>query len=559
MATTRFDERVAAWHGTGGNAEIFFKNNEAVCGAGVLFLLPALIEQGLFKTKEVYELPVNHYYSLESIVLTLAIMALARIKNPEQIKQCKPGELGRIIGLDRIPETRSLREKIKLLTNQKQSENLSQILINHWYSEPAPEMNFLYIDGHQQVYFGHKANLPKKYISRQRLCLNATTEYWVNDAEGMPVMMVTGQLTEKLEQAIEEQIIPQLQKTLLLPPPNVDDLQTPVCTFIFDREAYHPAFFKRLWDRYKIAVITYRKNVKDQWPIEAFKQTTVVVLNQNVQMLICEEEVVLDGISFREVRRLSETGHQTSIITTNKKIDTPTIAGRMFGRWIQENFFRYMIADYDLDKLNEFGVETIDESKQVINPQYRTISYELKKIREKINRYKSKLYPLIEQSLNANLDQMPELTAKQATVQNKIEHLIEQENLIKEQRQKTPARITLKEMPDDKRYNKLKHESKMMMNIIKMICYRAESSVANILAEKLSRDQEEKRMLVKQIIKNNADLIPDYENKTLTVVLHSLSNNRSNQAAKHLAQLLNDTDTVFPNTDLKIIYKTAVI
>lgn len=536
-----------------------FEHNEAVCGAGVLFLLPALIAQGLFKTKEVYHLSTSAYYSLESVVLTLAIMALARIKNPEQLKQCKPGEIGRIIGLDRIPETRCLRDKVKFLARQNQSGQLNQLLINHWYEEPDAANNFLYIDGHVRVYFGHQANLPKKYVSRQKLCLNATTEYWVNDREGMPVMMVTGELTEKLEQAITEQIIPQLKKTVLLPAPDPEDADTPVCTFIFDREAYHPAFFKQLWDQHKTAVITYRKNVTDLWPTESFKSMIVTVSGQNVTMLICEQEVALDNILFREVRRLTETGHQTSIMTNNKKIDTPTIAGRMFGRWIQENFFRYMMSDYDLDKMIEFGCETIDESKQVINPQYRKVNHQLKKHREKTARLKAKLYPLIEQSLDADIAQMPELTLQQEAIQNKIEVYNEQEKQLLLQREKIPARITLKEMPPDKRYNKLKHESKMMINNIKMICYRAETSAANILAEKLARDQEEKRMLIKQIIKNNADIIPDYQNKTLTVVLHSLSNNRSNQAAKHLASLLNDTQTVFPGTELVLVFKTSAM
>ncbi len=145
-----------------GNASVEFDAHQAVCGAGVLFLLPALLAQGLLKTKEVYSVPQNHYYGLESIILTLAFMALARIKNPEQLKQCKPGEIGKIIGLDRIPEVRCLRDKIKLLTAQNQAQKLNHLLIDHWYSTPSEESSFLYIDGHVRIYYGHKANLPVK-------------------------------------------------------------------------------------------------------------------------------------------------------------------------------------------------------------------------------------------------------------------------------------------------------------------------------------------------------------------------------------------------------------
>lgn len=62
-------------------------------------------------------------------------------------------------------------------------------------------------------------------------------------------------------------------------------------------------------------------------------------------------------------------------------------------------------------------------------------------------------------------------------------------------------------------------------------------------------------MVVKQIIKSRVDLNPDYKNKTLTITLHSLSADRYNYAALELAKLLNQTETNFPGTDLKMIFE----
>lgn len=565
-----------------GHASIEFNAHEGLCGAGVLFLLPALLTQGLLKTKEVYDVPQNHFYGLESVVLTLAFMALARIKNPEQLKQCKPGEIGKIIGLDRIPEVRCLRDNIKLLTSQQHARKLNNLLIDHWYGQPSEEASFLYIDGHVRIYYGHQANLPAKFISRQKLCLSATTEYWVNDARGLPVMMVMGELTEKLQVAIEQYIIPQLQQTLLLPSPLQPDEQPPAhqdiiadqgplkedskqpiadpaCTLVFDREAYEPAFFERLWKQHRIAILTYRKNVKDIWPEQSFKTTDVQVLDRTITMQLCEQETVLGGVSLREIRRLSDGGHQTAIITTNRMISIQVAAGRMFGRWSQENFFRFMIMDYDFDKMIEFGTQPIDENKEVVNPQYRQLSQRLKKEKEKTALAKAKLYPLTEQSIEASLDQIPEVTNKQIILIEQIEKHQQVEQELANERSKTSPRIQLKDMPMQTRYNKLKYESKMLMNIIKMICYRAETAVANELMVNLVNAKDQKRMLVKQIIQNNADLIPDYAQKTLTVVLHSLSAPRFNEEPHKLAQLLNQTETIFPGSDLKLIFKTSAL
>jgi len=484
-------------------------------------------------------------------------MALARIKNPEQLKQCKPGELGRVLGLDRIPEVKCLREKIKILTEQQQAIHLNNLLINDWYSSAnQDDADFLYIDGHVRIYYGTKANLPSKFISRQKLCLSATTEYWVNDAHGMPVMMVLGELTEKLQVAIEELIIPQLAASGLITL-EITETTKIQCTFVFDREAYEPAFFNRLWNIYKIAIITYRKNVQDLWPEDCFKSNMVTVLGQGVNMDLCEQKTSLGGYSFREVRRRTESGHQTAIVTTHPALETEKIAGRMFARWCQENFFRYLIMDYDFDKMISFGVETIDPEKKIVNPEYRKVNHQLKKLREKIQRIESKFYPITEQILNATIDVIPILTVKQEDYKITLDDYYKQEQNLKTKRAGLSPKIKLEQMPEQSRYNKLKTESKILMNVIKMICYRAESSVASWITPFIGKAENEKRMVIKQIIGANADLIPDYKNNTLTVILHSLSANRYNIAVAELATLLNETDTIFPGTNLRMIYKSS--
>ena len=552
IATTRYAGRIASAMGMAGHAAPSFEPGQSVSTAGVLFILPSLLAQGLLKTKEVYTLPENHYYGLEAVVLTLAFMALARIKNPEQLKQCKPGEIGKAIGLDRVPEVSCLRKKIKLLSGQQKAQTLNRLLIEDWYRDKdGADASFLYIDGHVRIYYGSQANLSAKFVSRQKLCLSATTEFWVNDSQGQPVMMVIGELSEKLQHAIEERIVPELLKTSLLKGPKGDG---PACTLVFDREAWDLPFFQRLWDTYRIAIITYRKNVKDKWDPNIFESKQVAVLNNQIDMHICEQETVISGQPFREIRRLTTSGHQTSIVTNNTVTDTQTVAGKMFGRWSQENFFRYLTIDYDFDKMIEFGTEEISPDKEVVNPEYRKLTHRIKKEREKLQRIKARLFELAEQAMEETLEETPSLSLKQTDALEKAglyQH--EVDKLIRERKTK-PPRIKLAQMGSDRRYNKLKPESKMLMNIIKMICYRAETAVANLIDDNF---MNEKRMLVKQIINTSADLLPDQKNKTLTVRLHSLSAPRFNAQAAKLAELLNQTETIFPGTDLRIIYQST--
>jgi hypothetical protein len=533
-----------------GGAAPQFAGQESVLHGGVLLLLPALIQQGLFKASEAYTDVKEGYYRIQSIVLTLAIMALCRIKNPEQTKQCKPGELGKVIGLDRIPEVRCLRKKIKELSDQNKSVQISKELFRHWMPED-PDSIYLYVDGHVRIYHGSKANLPSKYVSRQKLCLSGTTEFWVNDVNGSPLMVVTGELTEKLQLIIEDEIIPQITATGALPAPAADQ---PVCTVVFDREAYSIPLFRSLSEK-RIAMITYRKNVKELWDEKLFETIEIQQNGTKKTMRICEQETMPDGLSLREIRVLTATGHQTAIVTTNKVITAGEVALNMFSRWSQENYFKYMIANYDFDKMVSYGVETIDENKEVVNPPHRLIRYQIKKAKEKKKRLEAQFYPLLEQAIDTKLEEMPALTNRQKAIKEKIDAFDEQIRNLQTEAKAIPARIKLKDMPQSGRYNKLKTESKMLMNIIKMICYRAETAVANLAAPYIAKDEDEKRKFIQQIIDSPADMNPDHQQKILTITLYSLSANRYNTALAELIKLINQTETIFPGTDLTLFFK----
>ena len=169
----------------------------------------------------------------------------------------------------------------------------------------------------------------------------------------------------------------------------------------------------------------------------------------------------------------------------------------------------------------------------------------------------AQIYELTEQGVDMPLDKMEHSINKQADLLEMLEKKQAEKDELKKEREGIKRKIALKDMTEEERYNKLNVESKLFMNIIKMLCYRAETAVANEIAPFLNNEKEEKRMLVKQIIQNNADLVPDYEKKTLTVRLHSLSTPRFNMAAYQLAELLTKTETIFPGTNLKLIFKTT--
>lgn len=528
-----------------------FGQHQSVEHGGILLALPALISQGLLQASQVYTSLPKGYYGLEHIVLLLAYMALLRIHNPEQLKTCKPGELGKLMGLDRVPEVKCLREKLSQIVVQNKAEDFEKYLSKQWIEQQA--CLYFYIDGHVRIYHGQEATLPKKYVSRQKLCLAGTTEFWVNDQQGQPFMFFIGDLNERLKDAIEQHIVPALMEDTKNVAP-AEHTDQPRFTILFDREAYEPAFFARLYNDLRIAVITYRKYVKDQWPIEDFKPIEIQVNETKVSMQICEKQTQLGGHLFREIRKLSNKDHQTSIITTHPTLAGATVASHLFSRWSQENFFKYLIEEFDFDKMINYGIEIVDQNKQVVNPVYSQLYQQRKKLIEKKRRLEAQLLEAMENNINQNINETKKWLEKQATIKEKIEEIQVQINQKVEELSNISSKIKLKDMPELSRYNRLKKESKIFMNIIKMIAYRSETALFNSIKPFYKNNEKDGRQIIQTMLSSSANLQPDYENKILKITIHSQATPRANNALKHLCDLLNQTETIYPLTNLKLVF-----
>jgi len=297
--------------------------------------------------------------------------------------------------------------------------------------------------------------------------------------------------------------------------------------------------------------------VKNKWDDKEFEEHQIEIGSNKVTMGLCEKDIELDNVGFREIRKKNNNSHQTSIITNNKKLSTILIAVKMFSRWAQENFFKYLRSDYDLDHIVHYLVNDINSDFKVVNPPHRKLTNLLKNLREKITRAESKLYKLIKESVDNDIDTIEIDSKKQIKAKAELELLKNKEAEYLKQRKGLPYQITIKEMKEEERYNKLDVESKLFQNIIKMICYRAETSFAILLASNYKKKINEMRALTKSLINTKANIIPNYKDETLTVELFSLSNPRDNNAAREVCKILNDTQTKFPGTNLKVMYKLA--
>ena len=571
-ACTRPEERVLASIGMLSGAPTCFEDCRDVSLGGVLCALPALEANGLFEHLEESFPKLSGYYTTLQVVTLLANMALCRIKTVEQLQYESPGELGKLMGLDRVPEVRCLRKKLARLSQDKAPEQWAGLLSQQWLQKDAElndydQVGTLYVDGHVRVYHGKQTKLPKRYVSRERLCLRGTTDYWVNNSLGLPFFSVERPVDQGMLEAIENDIVPRLLEEVPNQPSQEELVADPYrCRFaiVFDREGYSPAFFKQMWQTHRIGCITYHKFPKDNWPESEFAETQVTLASgEVVSMKLAERGSWIgskkDGLWVRETRKLTSSSHQVALISSVYSQNSLRDAGRLFSRWCQENFFRYMMQHYAIDLLSEYQTEKLPGPKRpVVNPLWRDLDNRVRSVRGKLQRRQVEFAalamppPTDEQKTKKKKGSLTWEQRKSQLVES-IEQLEHELSELQAKRSATAHHVDWDVLPSGDKFERLAPSRKRLLDTVKLVSYRAETAMVNVVREALARD-DDARSLIRDLFRTEANLIVNRATHELRIEVHSLSNARSNRAIAHLLSVLNASELSYPGTNLKLIY-----
>jgi len=548
VAVKRVTERALARMGHLHEAAPEFRSAEGVAHAGVLLALPALLEQGLLKvTEEVYGSLRNGFFGLRTTVLTLALMALLRVRTLEQLSSHAPGELGHLLGLDRFPEAKTLRRKLAEMAQREQASVVREEFARHWVGSNPEAVGILYVDGHVRPYNGRKQVLPKAHVPRRRLCMPATTDFWVNDVDADPVFFVTAPANDGMLSMLDTQVLPKLR----------DFIGERRVSLVFDREGWSPERFCR-WKQAGFDVITYRKGPYDAWPETEFSEKKGRIDGRSVKYTLAERELELvKGFPMRELRKLCDDGHQVSIVTTNRRLGTVAIAYRMSSRWRQENFFRYMRHEFSIDHLCTYDVDPADPERTVPNPQRREKEKQLATLRARLAKLEQEYAERLHNNRESKRRTVRGFKIANAELGQRIQELASRCQAIEQERRVLPQRVPVKDLVPERKIVQLERERKTLTDVIKMVAYRAETSLAELLRPFSSRHQDEARKLLKAVFQLPADLIVDEAQQLLTVRLHGMANGRSNRALQALCEVISAKQLRYPGTQLQMVFETV--
>jgi len=552
----RDGERVLArWGLLGEGAVPVFTPGARYPLAGLLLALPALEGAGLLDAaREVYGQLRDGFYGLAATLLTLVFLALAGEPRAEGATRVPPGALGRVLGLDRAPEVKTIRRKLGELAAAGKAADLMMALARRHAAARPDALGFLYADGHARVYYGTRT-VQKTHVARLKFPAPATMETWVTDSGGDPVFMVVAEPSDSLAGELRR-LLPALRQVV------GEGRRVTVC---FDRGGWSPALFADITAA-GFGLLTWRKGPAPDLPAEIF--TTVActddrgraheyeLADTTVELGISEGPRKGQTVTLRQVtRRVPARGggtRQIHALTSQDDLTAGEVCWRLSSRWREENYFRYARTRFALDALDSHAAAPDDPDRMVPNPAKKAAAARIRQAEAAAQAAETARDAALLQLRSPAPGQAAYLSnqvinALAAPVQAAWRELDEADQAAAA----IPARTRLGELTPD--MVRLDAETKQITHAIRMAAYNAETSLARALDGHYARAGDEAYAVIREALAVSGDIQPG--DGALLIRLDPLTAPRRTHALAALCDQLTAAGARYPGTNLILRYE----
>jgi len=540
----RVVDRTLAVAGLLDDAAPLFASATGVARAGVLLAVPALVQSRLVElAREVYGSIGPAFYGLRTTFMTMVSMALLRIKRPENLKEYPPQELGRLLGLDRAPEVKTLRRKLSRLAKMGRVIVLARALAKQRVADRGEAMGFLYVDGHVRAYHGKRV-LPKTHVARMRISMPATSDYWLNDAEGEPLFVIPTEAHKSLVRMLPEIL---------------DEARSLAgerrITVVFDRGGWSPKLFKKLISQ-GFEIMTYRKAPFRKVGKKRFSEQKKEIDGNEVRFTLADQGVrLLKGtLRLRQVTIWRKDGKQTAIVTSRRDLSALEVAYRMTRRWRQENFFKYLREEFALDALVDYGTQEADAERDVPNPKRKRLNAEIRAARQDLAKLQAKYGDKAWANPEVQRKTMRGFKIAHTDLRQDIAAAMKRVAQLEAQRAKVPTRTPVSNTVAGP-VIKLATERKHLTDVVKMVAYQVESDLVRLIRPHYQRAEKEARTLIHEVLTSTGDI--EVADSELRVRLSPLSAPHRTHALAALCDQLNATNTALPGTRLRLRFSVC--
>ena len=549
------ERALARWGLLGEGAEPVFTPGARYPLAGLLLALPALEATGLLEgAREVYGRLKDGYYGLAATLLTLVFLALAGEPRAEGATRVPPAALGRVLGLDRAPEVKTIRRKLGELAAAGQAADLIMALARRHAAARPQALGFLHVDGHARAYYGTR-DVQKMHIARLKFPAPATGETWVTSQDGEPVFMVVAEPSGSLAGELRR-LLPGLRQVV------GQGRRVTVC---FDRGGWSPALFADITAA-GFGLLTWRKGPAPDLPADEF--TTITCADDRGREHACDLAdtmvtlTIRDGprkgqtVTLRQVtRRVPARGggtRQIHALTSRTDLAAGEVCWRLTSRWREENYFRYARTHFALDALDSHAATPDDPDRKVPNPARKAAAARV--------RHAEILAAAAQAQRDASLAALRNPAPGQpVTITNQMINALDNPvetawaglHAAQDAAAAVPARIRLGEIAPD--MVRLEAEVKQITHAIRMAAFNAETTLARALNGHYARASDEAYALIREALTISGDIIPGHGQ--LHIRLDPLTAPRRTQALAALCDQLTAAGACYPGTDLTLRYE----
>jgi transposase len=507
---------------------------------GAALYYPALEALGLLKAASAcFRLPGADLFGVRATILTLFFLALLSKTTVEAAKQLRRWELGPLIGTDRAPVVKTLRRKLAALIALGQASRFGQLLVQRWVEQGVVATAYLYIDGHMKAYTG-KRHLQEVYNSQRRMPLPGFHTYFVNDQQSRPLLFVTEEAGASLTQAMPK-LVAAIREAVGDRP----------FTIIFDRGGFDGELFNWLQGE-GIDFITYQVG-DPNLPLERFHRRECHFEGRRVRMRLAEDTVTVAGSGpWRRIVVRAPNGHQVPILTSLNGVAPAKIACRIFARWRQENFFKYMCEHLGLDQLLGYAYQQDDGARLVPNPERKKLDQELKQCRRELALLRAELGQALLDEPRDSLRSTHGLKIAQRGAVGQVRALEDEIEAILDVRSALPERVPLAEAGQRQ---VLRMEQKAIVDRIKITAYNAEEWTLDRLLPHYPNPHDI-RALLRSFVELSGEMRSTPDGVLITLDAPDIPLHR--RALRGLCDDLNQAQAIYPGTDLPLTYRVAM-
>ena len=561
----RAAERVAASFGELTELTPAFAPAARIPLAGMFLALPALETTMLLPcAAKLFTDPARRVYGLDTMLLEAVLRTLAGEPRVQGATRLDPVAFGRILGLDRAPEVKTIRRVHQGLADTgKIPELMSAIAFERFNAHKNTDDSLiavLYLDGHTRAYAGKK-KITRIHSTRMKMAVPATEETWISAANGDPLFMVMAEPSASLVSELKR-LAPQLRQMI------GDDRRMLVG---FDRGGWSPTLFAHLHTQ-GFDVLTWRKGTTADIPSEQFAPVTHVdeygithawdlVADTLVEVLLNAKTG--ETFKMRQVSRIvprikGEGTRQIHILTTSdtaQAMEAAEVVYRMSARWRQENYFRFGRERFGLDAHDSHAGTEDDATRLVPNPS----KAKAKQLMDKARTHRDAVATTVNATMLAL--QSPEPGTDGILITNQMHNDIHAP-LAKAQQSVEQAedayrdldtRVPLGEARPGAQL--LDTEMKRFTHIIRMAAFNTAVTLAREIRTNTGykRANREAHDLVRQILTQPGDIDPTTPG-ILAITLDPMPTQRETRAVAELCRSLTETQTRYPGTDLVLRY-----